>query len=172
MIAASRLALIAPVLLASWSASALELGLPVQCAIGTECFVQQLPDVQPGPDRKDPFCGMATYEGHDGTDIRLLSMKDVERGVPVFAMADGTVLQTRDGVEDKLVKTKQEAAAISRIGCGNAVFMDNGDGSLMIYLDALPLSRTLLIRERPDTKSLPPLPSAMTSPVRIGPNEA
>ena len=37
-------------------------------------------------------------------------------------------MQTRDGVEDKLVKTKQEAAAISRIGCGNAVFMDNGDG--------------------------------------------
>lgn len=114
--------------LASWSVSALELGLPIQCDIGKDCFVQQFPDVQPGPDRKDPFCGMATYEGHDGTDIRVISMKDVERGVPVLAMADGTVFQTRDGVEDRLVKSKDQAKAISRMGCGNAVVIDHGDG--------------------------------------------
>lgn len=123
MSAMSRWMLIAPMMIVTWSASALELGLPVQCAIGTECFVQQFPDVQPGPDRQDPFCGKATYEGHDGTDIRVISMKDIQRDVAVLAMADGTVLQTRDGVEDRLVKTKQEADAISRIGCGNAVFI-------------------------------------------------
>ncbi len=50
--------------------------------------------------------------------------------------------------------------------------MDNGDGSLMIYLDALPLSRTLLIRERPVAEAVPALTSATTSPVRSGPTEA
>ena len=90
--------------------------------------MQQFPDVQPGPERKDPFCGTATYEGHDGTDIRVISMRDVARGVPVFAMADGTVFQTRDGVEDRLIRSKAEADAISRIGCGNAVVIDHGDG--------------------------------------------
>ncbi|MGE0283371.1 MAG: M23 family metallopeptidase [Rhizobiaceae bacterium] len=123
----SRWMLIAPMMITAWSASAFELGLPVQCAIGTECFVQQFADVQPGPDRQDPFCGKATYDGHDGTDIRVVSMKDIQRDVPVLAMADGTVLQTRDGVEDRLVKTKQEADAITRIGCGNAVFIAHED---------------------------------------------
>jgi hypothetical protein len=127
--AISRWMLAAPLVMAAWTgASALELGLPVQCKIGTDCFVQQFPDVQPGPERQDPFCGTATYEGHDGTDIRVVSMQDVARGVPVLAMADGTVFQTRDGVEDRLIKSKQEADAIRRMGCGNAVVIDHGDG--------------------------------------------
>jgi len=119
----------APVVMAAWSgASALELDLPVQCKIGTDCFVQQFPDVQPGPERKDPFCGLATYEGHDGTDVRVVSMRDIERNVPVFAMADGTVFRTRDGVEDRLIQSKQEAEAIRRMGCGNAVVINHEDG--------------------------------------------
>ena len=67
-----------------------------------------------------------------------------------------------------VVKDRGKRASMMLVG----QVMDNGDGSLMIYLDALPLSRTLLIRERPDSESLPPLPLAMTSPVRIEPNEA
>ena len=128
MTAISRLLFAAPFLLGSWSVSAIELGLPIECTIGKDCFVQQFPDVQPGAERKDPFCGTATYEGHDGTDIRVLSMKDVIRGVAVLAMADGTVFQTRDGVPDRLIRSKEEAQAITKMGCGNAVVIDHGDG--------------------------------------------
>ncbi len=65
---------------------------------------------------------------------------------------------------------KDRGKRVSMMLVGQVI--DNGDGSLMIYLDALPLSRTLLIRERPDTESLPALTSAMTSPARSRPNEA
>ena len=67
-----------------------------------------------------------------------------------------------------VVKDRGKRASMILVG----QIMDNGDGSLMIYLDALPLSRTLLIRDRPDTESLPTLTSGTTSPVRSGPNEA
>lgn len=109
-------------------ASALELGSPVQCTLGKDCFVQQFVDMQPGSERADPFCGTATYDGHDGTDFRILSMQDVKRGVPILAMADGVVMNTREGMEDKLVTNKQEADAIRDRGCGNAVIIDHGDG--------------------------------------------
>ena len=67
-----------------------------------------------------------------------------------------------------VVKDRGNRASMMLVG----QVMDNGDGSLMIYLDALPLSRTLLIRDRPVTESVPTLTSATTSPVRSGPNEA
>ena len=67
-----------------------------------------------------------------------------------------------------VVKDRGKRASMMLVG----QVMDNGDGSLMIYLDALPLSRTLLIRDRPVAESVPAPTSATTSPVRSGPNEA
>src|SRR5258708_7432173 len=96
------LVLLCAMLLAT-AASALELGLPAQCTLGKDCFVQQYPDMDAGAGVVDPYCGPATYDGHDGTDLRIMSMADVARGVSVLAMADGTVLRSRDGVPDHLV---------------------------------------------------------------------
>ena len=115
-------------MLLSTAVFALELGLPAQCTIGKDCFVQQYPDMDAGPGASDPFCGSAAYDGHDGTDLRVLSMADVARGVPVLAMADGTVLRSRDGVPDHLVETEADRAAVADKECGNGMIVDHGGG--------------------------------------------
>lgn len=109
-------------------ARALELRLPAECTLGKDCFLQQFPDMKSGDGAVDPFCGVATYDGHDGVDLRILSMKDIERGIPVVAVADGQVLRRRDGVEDRLIETEAERAAIMPKACGNGVVIAHADG--------------------------------------------
>ncbi|MBB3950700.1 M23 family metallopeptidase [Aureimonas jatrophae] len=114
----------------AWAEDAppLMLGLPVACALGADCFVQQFPDMDAGPGATDPFCGTAAYDGHDGLDIRLLSMRDVARGVAVVAPAAGTVRGVRDGMEDRFASTPELRAAIRGTECGNGVVIDHGAG--------------------------------------------
>jgi murein DD-endopeptidase MepM/ murein hydrolase activator NlpD len=127
--AAAHLALMMAGLLSGpLDADAAELGLPADCTVGRDCFVQQFPDMDPGPDALDPFCGSATYDGHDGTDLRILSMADVERGVKVLAMADGKVLRLRDGEPDRLVLSDGDRKAVASKECGNGLLIDHGDG--------------------------------------------
>jgi len=110
------------------TASALELQLPADCTLGKDCFLQQFPDMKKGEGALDPYCGIATYDDHDGVDLRILSMKDIERGVPVVAVADGVVLRGRDGVEDRLIVTDAERKAIEPQACGNGIVMSHADG--------------------------------------------
>lgn len=107
---------------------ALELRLPAECTLGTDCFVQQFPDMQAGDGATDPFCGVATYDGHDGVDLRVLSMKDVARGVPVVAVADGEVSRGRDGVADRLVQTDADRSQVADRECGNGVILKHAGG--------------------------------------------
>lgn len=105
-----------------------ELGLPAECTIGKDCFVQQYADMDKGAGAVDPFCGISSYDGHDGTDLRILSMADVKRGVPVVAMADGKVLRQRDGEPDRLVASEADRAAVADKECGNGLVVDHGEG--------------------------------------------
>lgn len=109
-------------------ADAIELGIPAACTLGTDCFVQQFADMDAGPGSKDPFCGSATYDGHSGTDLRILSMRDIKRGVDVVAMADGVVLRERDSAPDQLVRTEQDETAVKDRECGNGVLITHADG--------------------------------------------
>jgi hypothetical protein len=104
------------------------LGLPIVCDIGRDCFVQQYVDLDPGPEARDYMCGLAAYDGHKGIDIRLVDTADVARSVPVVAAAAGTVRGRRDGVADRLVKSKADKAAVRGRECGNGVVLDHGDG--------------------------------------------
>lgn len=113
---------------ASAQEAAVELGSPAGCKIGVECFVQQYPDMADGPDIADPLCGSATYDGHDGTDLRLLSLPDIQPSVPVLAMADGVVLRGRDGMPDRLVQTQEDRAAVAGRECGNGLVVDHEGG--------------------------------------------
>ena len=115
------------------STAAIELRLPAECTLGTDCFLQQSPDMKAGPGTSDPFCGIATYDGHDGIDLRVLSMKDVARGVPVVAAADGEVLRGRDGVPDHLVQTDVDRQAVADKECGNGVIIKHQDGTETQY---------------------------------------
>ncbi len=115
-------------LAAAAPAAAIELSSPVDCTIGEECFVQQFVDTDPGPDAQDPFCGPASYDDHDGTDFRVLSMQDVASGVAVLSMADGTVLRLRDGEPDMLIETEADRAAVGDRECGNGLIVELDEG--------------------------------------------
>ncbi len=63
-----------------------------------------------------------------------------------------------------VVKERGKRANMVRVGQA----ISNSDGSIMVYLDAWPLSGTLLIRGLPKTESLPShTPSSMV-PIRDG----
>jgi murein DD-endopeptidase MepM/ murein hydrolase activator NlpD len=63
-----------------------------------------------------------------GIDLRLRTTADVEKGVAVKAGADGVVIGARDGMEDQLVRSDADRAAIKDRECGNGVLLDHGQG--------------------------------------------
>jgi hypothetical protein len=103
-------------------------GSPLNCPADSICPIQQYIDVDAGPGAQDPWCGTQTYDGHKGTDFRVLSMQDVARGVDVVAMADGVVKASRDGMVDRLVSTDEDRQAVSSRECGNGLILDHGGG--------------------------------------------
>jgi hypothetical protein len=104
------------------------LGLPVNCKLRLDCFVQQLPDVDPGHGTLDPLCGQATYQGHTGWDIRLRSLSDIAQDVPVIAVADGTVSRLRDGVPDQIFEAANDRLRLKDKECGNGIVIDHPGG--------------------------------------------
>lgn len=102
------------------------LELPVRCRIGTDCFVQNYVDTDPGPGMRDFACGRLTYDGHKGTDFRLPDLEAMRRGVAVVAAAPGTVARVRDGMED--VSIRQNGGSPAGREAGNAVVVDHGNG--------------------------------------------
>ena len=108
------------------------LGLPVDCRLGDDCFVQQMPDIDPGGAILDPLCGKASYRGHDGWDIRLRSIKDIGHGA-VLSVADGTVLRVRDGVPDRIFDRSQDKDLLDGKECGNGVVVEHASGIVSQY---------------------------------------
>lgn len=101
------------------------LSLPVVCEVGVTCLVQKLFDHDPSTGRRDLRCGTLTTDGHDGVDIRLRTIKDMQMGYAVVASAAGQVLRTRDGEPD--VSSRQRTDLKGR-DAGNGVVIDHGDG--------------------------------------------
>ena len=99
--------------------------IPVKCEIGRSCLVQKLVDHDPGQSRRDYRCGTLTTDGHDGIDIRLRTLADMEQGYKVVAAASGTVLRTRDGEPDISVQLR---AKVDGREAGNGVVVDHGNG--------------------------------------------
>jgi len=104
------------------------LGLPVNCKLTVDCFVQQLPDIDPGHGTLDSLCGQATYQGHTGWDIRLRSLSDIARDVQVVAIADGTVSRVRDGVPDQIFEAANDRIRLKDKECGNGIVIDHQGG--------------------------------------------
>jgi murein DD-endopeptidase MepM/ murein hydrolase activator NlpD len=112
--------LAAPVL-----AQEIELGLPIKCEPGKTCWVQQYVDHDKGPGVRDYHCGGQAYDGHDGTDIRI---RDTETKVDVLASAPGVVRGIRDEMDDKLMRTEADRAAVRDRECGNGVLIEHEGG--------------------------------------------
>jgi hypothetical protein len=109
-----------------------QFSMPVACSIGKDCFVQNYVDTDPSTGAKDFACGGLTYDGHKGTDIRLRTYVEMDRGVDVLAAAPGTVLRIRDGMDDVSIRVGG-VAAIKNREAGNGVIIDHGDGWVTQY---------------------------------------
>ena len=101
------------------------LGLPIACAIGKDCWVQQYSDHDPSGGIADYTCGTQTYDGHDGIDIRI---RDTASYAKVLAAAAGPVKAVRDGVEDHLMQSPDDRRTVGNKECGNGVLLVHGDG--------------------------------------------
>ncbi|MCK7614765.1 M23 family metallopeptidase [Roseibium sediminicola] len=104
---------------------ALELSVPIACDPGRDCFVQNYVDIDPGKTVLTVDCGQASYDSHKGTDFRVLNTK-VEKDV--LAAAPGRVKALRQDMPDRLVRTKEDRAAVRDKECGNGLVIIHGDG--------------------------------------------
>jgi len=103
------------------------LAWPVDCELGMTCFIQNYVDRDPSDKARDFRCGQRTYDGHDGTDIRLPDLEFQEKGHEVVAAASGRVAHTREGMDDVSVKAIGKAAIAGR-ECGNGAVIEHGNG--------------------------------------------
>lgn len=99
----------------------------MRCDLGTNCFIQNYFDHEPGPHFKDYACGYLSYDGHRGTDFRVVDEVAMAAGVPVIAAASGVVLGVRDGVPDLPVSVRGKSNLVGK-DAGNGVVIDHGDG--------------------------------------------
>ena len=106
----------------------LVLGLPIQCHLGSDCYIMHYVDVDPVHEAIDFGCGRQTYHKHDGTDFGIADLESMKRGVPVLAAASGMVLRVRDGVRDRMIADQTQRADVDHIACGNGVVIDHGGG--------------------------------------------
>ena len=88
--------------------------------MGTACIVQNYVDRDAGPGARDYRCGFLAYDGHKGTDFRVVDRTLYRSGVAVLAAAAGGVRAIRDGMNDGERVPGREA--------GNSVVIDHGDG--------------------------------------------
>lgn len=109
-------------------AEPLRLRLPLACEPGRTCFVQHYVDHDASAGVRDHACGARTYDGHDGTDFRLLTRAHAARepGM-VLAAANGRVLRTRNDAPDVSVREAGRAAVAGR-ECGNGIVVTHLDG--------------------------------------------
>lgn len=107
-------------------------GMPVACKVGTECFVQNYVDQDAGSSAIDHRCGGQTYDGHKGTDIRLLNTSAMTKGVNVMAAAKGKVKAVRDGVPDRSIR-ETGTTHLAGKECGNGVVIEHGTGWVSQY---------------------------------------
>jgi murein DD-endopeptidase MepM/ murein hydrolase activator NlpD len=104
----------------------IELGFPVRCELGVTCFIQNYVDHDSSNQVRDYQCGGRTYDGHDGTDIRVPDLEIQRGGVEVLVSAPGRVVAIRDGIEDISIRSTGKAAVAGK-ECGNGVVVEHGD---------------------------------------------
>lgn len=115
----------------------LDLQLPVDCTIGTNCFIQNYMDHNPAKDAvQDYTCGSLTYDGHNGTDFRVPTYANLAGGVKILATAAGEVAHVQ-----ALPEIKKEDAPLVQLmklrgmhnKCGSTIRIDHGTGWQSIY---------------------------------------
>ncbi|NQV56464.1 MAG: M23 family metallopeptidase [Rhodospirillales bacterium] len=118
-------ALIGPMAAKSLAAeAALRFALPIDCTPGTDCWIPNYVDTDPGPGARDYAGGSRTYQKHKGVDIAIRDYREMQRGVAVLAAADGVVAGGRDNMPDVDFKTR-DPAYLKGKECGNGVVIQH-----------------------------------------------
>ncbi len=109
------------------AAGEISLQPPIDCDLGTDCYIQQYVDHDPSRGASDYRCAPLSYDNHTGTDFALRSLSQMRAGVNVIASAPGTVRATRDGMQDRFY-TRKIAQSLDGRDCGNGVVITHADG--------------------------------------------
>ena len=142
----TRSFVVAVAVLASFAANAalaFELRMPVDCTLGSDCFVQNFVDTDPSPKWRDHACGTRTYDGHKGTDFRIRDLRTMREGVAVLAAAAGQVTRLRDGERDREIGEDPATADPAR-ACGNGIVIEHDGGWSTQYCHLL--NRSVRVR--------------------------
>lgn len=102
-------------------ADSIVLELPIDCQVGSTCWLVNLVDSNPGPSHQDYKCGPISYNTHRGTDIAIANKQVMAAGVSVLASAPGTVIGTRDGMPETTPAELKSRTNIRGRECGNGV---------------------------------------------------
>lgn len=78
---------------------------------------------------QDYMGGVHTYDGHTGTDLSIRNFREMDQGVPVYAVADGVVSLSRNGFEDRNTQWNPELGPL-----WNGVAMFHNDSVATRYL--------------------------------------
>ncbi len=119
--------IVATIAAASCAAADLRLTPPVDCDLGSTCFIQQYVDHDLSKGARDYRCSTLSYDTHKGTDFALRTYAQMQRGVSVLAAAPGRVRATRDGVVDRVYGGKFGEVPSNR-ACGNGLIIDHAGG--------------------------------------------
>ena len=102
------------------------LEIPVACQVGSECFIQFYVDRDASKEVADYRCGALSYDGHKGTDFRLVDLPAMSRGTAVRAAAAGKVRAIRDGEPD--ISADESTRSLDGREAGNAVVLVHDAG--------------------------------------------
>ncbi|RPE67148.1 peptidase M23-like protein [Pacificibacter maritimus] len=105
----------------------IRLSQPIDCTLGSDCYIQNYVDTDPSSAAQDFTCGALTYNGHKGVDFALPTQADMLKPVNVLASAAGRVVATRDGMAD-ISQKSPNAPNVSGVECGNGLVLDHGGG--------------------------------------------
>ena len=105
----------------------ISLALPIWCQPGVSCFFQNYVDHDASDKVRDYSCGGRSYDGHDGTDIRIKNLEIQRQGVEVLAAAPGRVIGGRNDMEDVSIRAAGKAAIAGK-ECGNGVMLEHEGG--------------------------------------------
>lgn len=101
---------------------------PMEHPLNQGTLLGNYPDDDPEPGAIADYMGAnAAGDGHTGTDFGIHSFRAMDRGVEVYAAADGVVAYKQDGLFDRSIGAPWTDD-------GNYLAIDHGDGSLAWYL--------------------------------------
>lgn len=107
---------------------AIDIGVPIYCEYGTDCFIETYYDHSPlEGEISDYTCGVLTKDNYHSTSFKLKNHHQMKEGVPVVAADSGIILAVRDGMSDISVELIGEEAVRGK-ECGNAIIIDHGRG--------------------------------------------